>query len=76
MLVEDALTGKKVVGASAGEHHTAAWTDAGELFTCGSAFFGKLGHEGQDYHSCQRVPMLVEALEGKKVVDTGKFIKY
>jgi len=29
------LAGKKVVGASAGRGHTAAWTEEGELFTGG-----------------------------------------
>ena len=32
----EALVGKKVVGASAGAGHTAAWTDAGEVFTIGN----------------------------------------
>ena len=32
----EALVGKKVVGASAGHNHTAAWTDAGEVFTIGN----------------------------------------
>ena len=38
----EALAGKKVVGASAGEHHTAVWTDAGELFTFGKGNYGRL----------------------------------
>jgi hypothetical protein len=40
----EALAGKKVVGVSAGNNHTAAWTEAGELFTFGSGLHGKLGH--------------------------------
>jgi len=59
-----ALVGKKVVGASAGSHHTAVWTDDGELFTFGNGHLGQLGHGGtlREY-----VPRLVQALAGKKV---------
>ena len=64
MLVE-ALVGKKVVGASAGENHTAAWTDEGELFTFGYGSRGQLGHGGTQNES---VPRLVEVLAGNKVV--------
>jgi len=34
-IVVEALARKKVIGASAGANHTAAWTDTGELFTLG-----------------------------------------
>ena len=59
-----ALAGKKVVGAAAGYNHTAVWTEAGELFTCGCGGAGKLGHGGEDN---ERVPKLVEALAGIEV---------
>jgi alpha-tubulin suppressor-like RCC1 family protein len=55
-----ALAGKKVVGVSAGNSHTAVWTDAGELFTCGDGGFGTQGHGGLQ---TELVLRLVEALE-------------
>ena len=69
----EALAGKKVIGVSAGGCHTVAWTDidAGELFTFGKAYFhaaisyGMLGHGVQED---ERLPRLVEALGGKKVI--------
>jgi len=63
--VVEALVGKKVVGASAGDHHTVVWTEEGELFTFGLGDNGRLGHGG---HQNELVPRLVEALTGKKVV--------
>jgi RCC1 and BTB domain-containing protein len=59
------LAGKKVIGAAAGEFHTAAWTDEGELFTFGYGVHGQLGHGGEQ---TELVPRLVEALVGKKVI--------
>jgi len=58
----EALTGKKVIGASAGRGHNAAWTDAGELFTFGNRANGRLGHGGQ---AVGLVPRLVEACARK-----------
>jgi RCC1 and BTB domain-containing protein len=63
--VVEALAGKKVVGASAGSGHTVAWTESGEVYTFGFGTFGNLGHGG---HGNERVPRVVEALAGKKVV--------
>jgi alpha-tubulin suppressor-like RCC1 family protein len=57
-----------VIGVSAGSHHTAAWTEAGELFTFGSGYHGQLGHGGKER---ELVPRLVEAPGGKKVVGAG-----
>jgi len=54
------LAGRKVIGASAGELHTAAWTEAGEAFTFGAGDNGILGHGGEEN---ELVPRLVEALE-------------
>ena len=59
----EALVGKKVVGASAGQIHTAVWTEEGELFTFGDGDGGRLGHGGTQN---ELVPRLVEALAGKK----------
>jgi alpha-tubulin suppressor-like RCC1 family protein len=61
----EALAGKKVIGAAAGDHHTAVWTDAGEFFTFGDGRSGRLGHEDADH---ELVPRLVEALAGKMVI--------
>ena len=69
----EALAGKKVIGASAGQHHTAAWTDEGELFTFAYGVNGKLGHAG--WQSAQELsPRLVEALAEKNVV--GAAVSY
>jgi alpha-tubulin suppressor-like RCC1 family protein len=55
----EALVGKKVIGAAAGETQTAVWTEEGEVFTFG---FGQLGHGGEEI---ELVPRLVEALVGR-----------
>jgi len=60
-----ALTGKKVVGAAAGDSHAAVWTEEGELFTFGWGLNGRLGHGGTQ---TEFVPRLVEPLAGKKVI--------
>jgi alpha-tubulin suppressor-like RCC1 family protein len=61
----EALAGNKVVGAASGNRHTAVWTDTGEFFTFGNGHDGRLGHGGQEH---ERVPRLVEALAGMKVI--------
>jgi len=61
----EALAGKLVIGAAAGQYHTAAWTEEGELFTFGNGGSGVLGHGGDQN---EHVPRLVEALVGKKVI--------
>jgi len=55
----EALAGKNVVGAAAGNTHTVVWTETGELFTFGYGNTGKLGHGGE---GLELVPRLVEAL--------------
>ena len=53
----EALAGKKVIGASAGLNHTAAWTEEGELYTFGEAADGKLGYTyfpDSDEHGYER----------------------
>lgn len=61
----EALRGKTVTGAVAGDEHTAVWTEAGELFTFGVGDDGMLGHGG---NLNAHVPRLIEALAGKTVV--------
>jgi len=68
----EALAGKKVVGAAAshdlsGFCQTVVWTETGELFTFGCGSSGVLGHGG-DQTERVRIPRLVVALAGKKVV--------
>jgi len=67
-IIYDALGVKRVIGASAGKHHTAVWTDAGELFTFGNANNGKLGHGETWRNDLDLVPRLVEALAGQEVI--------
>jgi len=50
--------GKNVIGASAGDTHTAVWTEIGELFTFGRGDRGQMGHGGDG----ESVPRLVEVL--------------
>ena len=72
----EALAGEKVIGASAGDHHIAVWTNAGELFTFGDGGRGALGHGAIPWdggnpfprEASELVPRLVEALSGKTVV--------
>ena len=63
--VVGALNDKKVVGAAAGGHHTVVWTERGQVYTFGRGCHGQLGHGDT---RAVRVPKLVEALSGKKVV--------
>eukprot|EP00741_Cyanophora_paradoxa_P009380 tig00000144_g9086.t1 len=60
-----ALQGKMISVVSCGEHHTAACTDAGELFTWGFGVHGRLGHGDEQSLSA---PKLVEGLKEKRVV--------
>jgi alpha-tubulin suppressor-like RCC1 family protein len=62
--VVEALSGKKVMGTSAGASHTVVWTEGGEVFTFGLGGDGQLGHGGQ---GDELVPRLVESLAGEKV---------
>ena len=45
--VVEGLAGQKVVGASAGTHHTVVWTEGGEVYTFGAGVFS--GHGGDEY---------------------------
>jgi RCC1 and BTB domain-containing protein len=69
----EALAGKKVVGASAGEQHAVVWTEGGEVYSFGDGHGGKLGHGA---HGNERVPRLVEGLAGKKVVGASAGATY
>ena len=61
--VVDALSGKKVVGVSAGSYHTVVWTERGELY-----HFGKGDDQYEEEHYSEHTPRLVFALEENKVV--------
>jgi alpha-tubulin suppressor-like RCC1 family protein len=63
--VVEALVGKQVVGAAAGEYHSLVWTNTGEVYTFGDGASGQLGHGG---NTRERVPRVVEALTGQRVV--------
>ena len=71
--VVEALAGRKVVGVATGESHTAAWTEAGELLTWGSNYWGQLGHGDKEMVDvagvpCLFLPHVVRALEGQTVL--------
>lgn len=59
--VVEALRGKNIVQVTCGSYHTAAITDAGELYSWGGGMYGKLGHGNESGHSR---PCLVDALKG------------
>jgi hypothetical protein len=65
----EALRGVAVVGCAAGMCHTVVFSDAGEAYTCGSGYRGRLGH-GDDLP--QAAPRRVEALAGVCAVAAGK----
>ena len=48
--------GARVVAAAAGEHHSAAVTENGALWTCGAGNDGRLGHGDKEH---RRVPTLL-----------------
>lgn len=55
---------KRISHVACGSYHTAAVSEAGELFTWGGGMFGKLGHGDEAGHS---TPCLVQALRGRVV---------
>jgi alpha-tubulin suppressor-like RCC1 family protein len=66
---QGALLGKRVVGVWAGDYHTAAITDAGELFTWGFGDHGRLGHGDYEEDEDTLVPTQVQGeLCGKHVL--------
>ena len=60
----DALRGRPVRQVAACGFHTAALTEAGEIFTWGEGKFGRLGH-GSERN--ELVPRMIEALAGKRM---------
>ena len=63
------VDGKRVKGVAAGEHHTVAWTEAGEMFAWGKGTDGQLGLGALQQEV--RVPRLVQALGQVVQVSTG-----
>ena len=57
-----------MIGASAGNYHTAVWTDANEILTFGSGFDGEFGHlneEDEEDEEEEILPLhLIEPSEG------------
>jgi len=77
----EALVGKNVIAATASGNHTAAWTEAGELFTFGYGWAGSWATEGHRMslyrglsrpwrghggHEDEFVPRLIATLVGKR----------
>ncbi|GBG27678.1 RCC1 and BTB domain-containing protein 2 [Hondaea fermentalgiana] len=63
-----AIKTKIVAQVTCGSYHTAAVTDAGELYTWGGGMYGKLGHGNENGHS---IPRKVESLKDKCVVQVA-----
>ena len=64
-----ALQGRPICAIACGDVHAAAVAaDSGEVFTWGSAAYGKLGHESADDLP---VPAAVPGLQGKRFVDVA-----
>ena len=63
--VVEALLGKEVLQVSAGLCHSMALLESGEVLTFGTGGSGQLGHGDEQ---AQLLPRVVEALQGKKVV--------
>ena len=61
----EALAGKSVIAAAAGERHSLALAADGAVWSWGGGVFGKLGH-GDEQH--QLLPKKIEALAGRRVV--------
>ena len=59
----------KIIGAAAGEEHSAAVTDEGLLYTWGSGSFGKLGHGEPTDESTPRLVKLDHLAGGARQVD-------
>eukprot|EP00741_Cyanophora_paradoxa_P015422 tig00020875_g14885.t1 len=70
----EALARARIRALACGTHHTAAATEAGELFVWGSGEFGRLGIGDQGEQGVAQ-PVLVESLKGQKViaVECGSF---
>lgn len=66
--VIDSLLGTEIVDIACGGHHSAAISSAGWLYTWGKGRYGRLGHGDSDD---QLKPMIVQALQGYKVIDVA-----
>lgn len=64
----DALVGTRVCRVAAGEYHSCAISDSGQLFTWGSGLFGRLGHGDA---ASRTYPKLVQALADQQVVSVS-----
>jgi alpha-tubulin suppressor-like RCC1 family protein len=65
----EALAGKRVAGAAAGQYHSMVWTEGGELHTFGDGYDGALGHGGLLSVFVPRVAyFLFYLFAGKRVV--------
>lgn len=62
-------SGSRIVKISAGQWHSCAISDAGELFTWGVGFQGRLGHGSKD--PCFVPVKVTGSLEGHRVVDVS-----
>ncbi len=63
---------KHITHVACGSYHTAAVSDAGELYTWGGGMFGKLGHGDESGHS---TPCLVQALLGRVVKQVSESVR-
>ena len=61
----EALAGERVVAVSVGSDHSLALTADGAVWSCGSGYFGQLGHGDEQ---SQLLPKKVEAFTGRRVV--------
>mmetsp|Transcript_49604 Transcript_49604/g.153167 ORF Transcript_49604/g.153167 Transcript_49604/m.153167 type:complete len:586 (-) Transcript_49604:130-1887(-) len=59
----------KVVRINAGQWHSCAITETGELFTWGVGYQGRLGHG--DKEACHKPTRVLGELEGKPVIDVA-----
>ena len=60
------LQGKRVVQVSAGMQHSLVLTDSGDVYSFGNGYYGRLGHGNEEQ---RKLPKLVEALKGRRVVE-------
>jgi alpha-tubulin suppressor-like RCC1 family protein len=64
----EAMRGKRVVQISAGWRHNLVLTESGEVYSFGWGYYGRLGHGDTEK---QTLPKLMEALQGKRVVQVS-----
>ena len=67
----EALRGKRVVGAAAGECHTVIWTEEGKMYTFGFGGSGCLGHPPKrncDIFDNEDFPREVDSMNREKII--------